>query len=95
MTRPLATIISSFCLIALTGCAVFPWGGAKTGFGYSSESKVFLFHEAEDNDNKPEYRIEVDPTVLERLLEALLPETPKTESADEAGTGSEPPPTSD
>lgn len=68
-------------------------GGGQAGIGHSSESKFFLYHEADDNDNKAHIGIQVDPQVLERILEELLPETPKTESADEAGTGSELPST--
>jgi hypothetical protein len=82
----MATLISAFCLTCLLGCAAFPIGGAKTGFGHSSESEFYLFHRAEDNDNKAEYRIEVDPTVLERLLDSLLP-------SDEDPDDTEPPST--
>lgn len=62
-------VVSLLICLALVSCSISPTGASEAGIGYSSETKMFLYHEVEgDKEGKTaEFKIDVDP-----LMDLLL-----------------------
>lgn len=76
----LTVLLFSGCLAGATGCTIYSNGGSEMGLGYRSESKAFIYHQAEEgNKAKASASSELSEPASEWLFNKDRPQDPSPE----------------
>jgi hypothetical protein len=74
------------CVLLASGCSILLGGGGEVGFGYSSESRIFSYHKADNEQfSKSSANLHVEPFV-EAIIGDLFGGGDESDSAVEGPT---------